>query len=120
MKKAGILLKAGFVAIAALAFNSAAYSQAAEVKPGKQSGATITQPAANQMRGNTMTAVDSKLLLQKQSEVKPVVISTNAERNCVSKSTMKPYSITRANFNNLPSDRQQFVLSNSDKYTIVD
>lgn len=119
MKKAGILLKAGFVAIAALAFTSAAYSQGAEVKPGQTSGNVHMKPASNQMRGNTVSAVDSKLILQNQSETKAAVVS-NPERNCVSKSTMKPYSITRANFNNLPADRKQFVLNNSDKYTIVD
>lgn len=119
MKKAGILVKAGFVAIAAIAFTSAAYSQGAEIKPGQPSGNAHVRPASNQLRGNTVTAAESKLILQNQSQNNANIVS-KPERNCVSKSTMKPYSITRANFNNLPADRKQFVLNNSDKYTIVD
>lgn len=41
-------------------------------------------------------------------------------RNCVTKQRENPYAITRAEFEKLPPDRQQFILGQSDKYAITD
>jgi uncharacterized membrane protein len=117
MKKAGTLLKFGFVALATIAFGSAAHSQGAEIKPGQTTGHTVSQQKTGAMRGTAMTAEQSKVIIQNQ-EVK--VATTNPARNCTPHSKMQANSISRKDFNNLPADRKEFVLNNSEKYTIVD
>jgi hypothetical protein len=117
MKKAGTLLKVSFVAMATIAFSSAAFAQAAEIKPGKSTSQAVTQKSS--ARGaSSVTAEESKVKIKQENDAK--VIAQTPERNCVSKSTLPPNSITRKNFDNLPKDRQQFILDNSAKYTIVD
>ena len=118
MKKTGILLKAGFVALAAIALSSASYSQGAEMK----SGSKNTNPAkasTNTLRGSNVSAVQSKQLIMNQKETSAIV-TTSTTKTCTPKALANPYSISRKNFNNLPADRQKFVLNNSNKYTIVD
>jgi hypothetical protein len=131
MKKAGLFLRMGFVAIAAALLSTAAFAQDAAKKPGRKNvEAKVAtpvvkakvlnhgKPTAVRQQGVVHAKLDPKLASQKRGAVK-TPIQGSSSRNCTPRSNMKPYSITRANFNRLPKDRQQFVLSHSNKYTII-
>lgn len=132
MKKAKLLLRIGFVALAATIFSTGAFAQDQAKKPGRKDVQTKTvRPTVNAQvinHGNRVTPVqhgvvkavlDPKLASQKRGAVAATTQGTGA-RNCSPKNQVKAYSITRKNFNNLPKDRQQFVLSHLEKYSIVD
>jgi len=128
MIKAGQFLKFGFVALAATFFCSAVYAQSAVQDPGRKDeikNSTTVSPKVTSQSPQTSVknqGVPRKSVNPKQASAARggAVATGNPGRSCTAKSTMKPYSITRANFNKLPKDRQQFVLENSNKYTIVD
>ncbi len=129
MKKAGLFVKLGFVALAATFWSCAVMAQSGAKYPGRKDTGTLSDAQVKSLRieqaqtSNQMSVVKSKVdprLAAKSRGGVTVARTGNTGRNCTSKSTMKPYSITRENFNKMPLDRQQFVLSHSDKYTIVD
>ena len=124
MKKAGLFVKLGCVAIAATFWCSAVMAQSAAKYPGrKDTGPVSAKQAkierAGQPQNNVVRAkVDPKLVKSRgnMNVARPGV----AARICTHKPNSNPYAISRANFNKMPLSRQQFVLSHSDKYTIVD
>ena len=128
MKKAGLFVKLGFVALAATFWSCAVMAQSAAKYPGRKDTGTLSDEQRKSLRkeqeaSNQMTVVKSKVdprLASKSRGGVTVAPTGNTGRNCTPTSTMKPYSITRENFNKMPLDRQEFVLSHSDKYTIVD
>ena len=128
MKKAGLFVKMGFVALAATFWSCAVMAQSGAKYPGRKDTGTPSAEQAKilrteQAQTTQVTVVKSKVDPQLTSKSRggvTVARTGNPARNCTSKSTLKPYSITRENFNKLPLDRQQFVLSHSEKYTIVD
>lgn len=132
MKKAGLFLRIGFVAMAAAIFSTTAFAQDAAKKAGRKDvPAKTTQPVVKAQpvnhgkqsptkpTGVVKAKLDPKYATQKRGAVVSTTSGTGA-RSCSPKNSVKAYSITRANFNKLPKDRQQFVLSNLDKYSIVD
>ena len=132
MKKAGLFLRIGFVAMAATIFSTTAFAQDAAKKAGRKDvPAKTTQPvvkaqvvshgkqSAAKPTGVVKAKLDPKYATQKRGAVASTTPG-NGSRACTPKNNVKAYSITRANFNNLPKDRQQFVLSNLNKYSIVD
>ncbi|MBL0343452.1 MAG: hypothetical protein IPP71_22900 [Bacteroidetes bacterium] len=132
MKKAGLLLKIGFVALAATIFNTGAFAQEQAKLPGRKDVPTKNlKPAAtvsvvskgNQSKTTNSGVVKAKLDPKYATQKRGAVVSTtqgSGARSCSPKNQVKAYSITRKNFNNLPKDRQQFVLSHLEKYSIVD
>ncbi|MBK6639765.1 MAG: hypothetical protein KBH11_09140 [Bacteroidia bacterium] len=132
MKKAGLFLRMGFVAIAATILSTAAFAQDNAKKPGRKDVPTRVatpvvkakvishqKPAQARQQGVVRAKLDPKLAAQKRGAVASTQQGTGA-RNCTPKVKANAYSIKRADFNRLPKDRQQFVLNHSDKYTIVD
>ncbi len=132
MKKAGLLLRIGFVALAATIISTGAFAQDHAKKPGRKDVTTsaakkvVKSPIVNQVKPvakNHQSVVHAqlnpKLAVQKRGAVVSTTQGTGA-RACTPKNQAKAYSITRKNFNNLPKDRQEFVMSHLDKYSIVD
>src|SRR5688572_3264122 len=129
MKKAGQFLKLGFVALAATIFCSSVHAQTNAQGPGRKDEVKNSTPVVNtrvvnpgQVRnqGVAKKSVNTKQAANAARGYSASAQTRNPTRNCTPKSGLKPYAITRANFNKLSKDRQQFVLNNSNKYTIVD
>ncbi len=133
MKNAGFILKAGFVVFAAIAFNSNAYSQVSNQNPGvkqnknqtevpviKSGNVSQTSTGTNQYQNVSHATLNPKYAAQKRGAVVTSNQGSAAARSCKTAKRSNPYSISRTDFNNLPKDRQQFILDNSKKYTIVD
>jgi hypothetical protein len=127
MKNAGFILKAGFVAMAALVFTSAAYSQDLKNQNGKQTETpvqktgqtTFITPGSNHPVQVVNPTLNPSLAVQKRGAIVSTSQGTGA-RNCTTAKRSNPYSISRANFEKLPADRKQFILDNQNKYTIID
>ena len=129
MKKAGKFLKFGLVIFSLSILCSAANAQSGTRSEGKKDVATpVAAHARIHSDGNTdkstksqaaVTPTNSKLNAHSMRPANNAA-SEKATRNCQPKNINKPYSIKRDNFNKLPKDRQQFVLDNLNKYSIVD
>jgi hypothetical protein len=131
MKKAGLFLRLGMVAMITAALSTVSFAQQAAKKPGQKNAVTrVASPVIKPQvinHGQKVSATKSvvkptlnpRLASQKRAAVGATSQGSGA-RNCTPRSAMKPNSITRANFNKLPKDRQAFVMQHSDKYTIVD
>ena len=132
MKKAGQFLKLGFVALAATIFCSSVHAQSNAQGPGRKDESKNSTPVVNtrvanqgpqkevKNQGVAKKSVNTKQSANAARGYTASLHTGNTTRNCTPKSNLKPYSITRASFNKLSKDRQQFVLANSNKYTIVD
>jgi hypothetical protein len=101
--------------------HSAAFAQTDSKKPGnKQHPTTAIQSTQVQSPETGPNAkLDKKLASQKRGAVASNSHASGA-RSCTPLKRENPYSISRADFNKLPADRQRFILENKSKYTIID
>ncbi len=128
MKKSEVLLKAGIFTIAAFTWFNTAHAQQVVKNPGRKDVAVSkTVPVQKSNTTNQISPVtngvakgtlNSNLAAQKRGAFTPN--NGSAQRNCTTKPNLKPYSITREIFDKLPKDRQEFVMSNPDKYSVID
>jgi len=128
MKKTSMLLKTSFAVVALIIFSNTAFSQGTEFKTQQihsETGIVKSNPVSGKnnnpsnLRGGSISPGQAKIIVQQASET-GVMPDTKSTRNCTSQSAFPPNSISRKNFNNLPQNRQQFLLNNPGKYTIVD
>ncbi len=100
---------------------STASAQSDSKKPGnKQHPTTVTEGTQVQIPETGPNAkLDKKLASQKRGAVASNSHASGA-RSCTPLKRENPYSISRADFQNLPADRQRFILENKSKYTIID
>ena len=117
-------MKLGFAVIATTFWCSSVIAQSTAKYPGRKDPGSVTiQPEKSRIKNTTpATVVKSRVdprLLKARGGV-TVAPTGKTSRNCTSAPVVNPYSITRENFNRLPQGRQQFVLDNSHKYSIVD
>ncbi|MFM7053800.1 MAG: hypothetical protein ACKOX7_03575 [Bacteroidota bacterium] len=101
--------------------HSTAFAQSHSKKPGnKQHPTTVTEVTQVQNPETGPTAkLDKKLASQKRGAVSSKNQGSSA-RLCTPLKRENPYSISRADFEKLPADRQRFILENKNKYTILD
>ena len=129
MKRAGNFLIFGLVIFSVSILCTSTYAQTATGSEGKKDFTSSVATHARTQSGINTNKSTKIQIADSQSNSKlnsPPVHSVNntaagkGTRNCQPKNVNKPYSITRDNFNKLPKDRQQFVLDNLNKYSIVD
>ncbi len=129
MKKAGKFLKFGLVIFSISVLCSAAHAQSgtrSEEKKDVGTSVAAHSRIQSDTNRNKSTKTQSAVTPTNSKLNAPILHSVNnaatgkGSRNCQPKNINKPYSITRENFNKLPKDRQQFVMSNLNIYSIVD
>ena len=100
---------------------STASAQSSSKKPGnKQHPNTAVEGVQAQTPETGPTAkLNPDLASQKRGAISSNSRSS-AARSCTPIKRENPYSISRADFQNLPADRQRFILENKSKYTIID
>lgn len=101
--------------------HSTSFAQSDSKKPGnKQHPTTAIVGSQTQSPETGPTAkLDKKLASQKRGAVSSNIQGSGA-RTCTPLKRENPYSISRADFEKLPADRQRFILENKNKYTIID
>jgi len=122
MTKTGLFFKLGF-GLALTVFSYSATSAQTKTKTAvQQAGVPTSNVQSNPVTvttkvepGTSQTKVENSA--KQIDAAKPV---SSGARHCTPRANNHPYSITRADFNNLPKDRQKFILDNLNKYSIID
>lgn len=113
MQKTGFLLKVSFLLVTGVFFSMSVSAQEANGKV-KQNSTGVQSVNPKSARGYQASSE------VKQPSVKAVDRTGSPARKCTPAVRQNPYSIKRSVFNKLPANRQAFVLSHPEKYTIID
>ncbi len=126
--KTGLIVKsASLLLFIIFLFNSASAQSSKIQQKEKNQDANTIEPVKSKSEnqtilkgvdiGNESEITDNSEL---QIEHKKALQNNTTSRNCITKEIKEPYSISRTDFNKLPPDRKQFLLQNSNKYSIQD
>jgi len=121
MKLTALYLKTGLLIVGFFIFSLSAIAQSELQNQEIKTGAQTVSVFDEQLSQTTNTAIKTdqeRNAAFSKSTIKNISVST--ARNCSYNRSDKPFTISIADFNKLPCDRQQFLLQNTNKYTIAD